>query len=63
LVRRANSQLKHFPRYVRVRRVMALDEPWTVENGLLTPTMKIKRSAVLAQYRPLIEQLYQARKA
>lgn len=63
LVRRANAQLKHFPRYVRVRRVVALDEPWTIENGLLTPTMKIKRSAVLAQYRPLIEQLYQARKA
>ncbi len=63
LVRRANAQLKHFPRYVRVRRVVALDEPWTVENGLLTPTMKIKRSAVLEQYRPLIEQIYQARKA
>ncbi len=58
LVRRANAQLKAFPRYVRVRRVIPLDEPWTVENGLLTPTQKVRRNAVLARYRAQIEQLY-----
>lgn len=58
LVRRANAQLKSFPRYVRVRRVIALSEPWTVENGLLTPTQKVKRAAVLERYRTQIEQAY-----
>jgi long-chain acyl-CoA synthetase len=58
LVRRANAQLKSFPRYIRVRRVIPLSEPWTVENGLLTPTQKVKREAVLARYRSLIEQTY-----
>ena len=58
LVRRANAQLKSFPRYVRVRRVIPLSEPWTVENGLLTPTQKVKREAVLERYRTLIEQVY-----
>lgn len=58
LVRRANAQLKSFPRYVRVRRVIPLREPWTVENGLLTATQKVRRHAVLARYQALIEQVY-----
>ena len=58
LVRRANAQLKSFPRYVRVRRAIPLSEPWTVENGLLTPTQKVKRAAVLERYRTVIEQVY-----
>lgn len=58
LVRRANAQLKSFPRYVRVRRVIPVSEPWTVENGLLTPTQKVKRSAVLERYRAQIEAVY-----
>ncbi|BCB25612.1 AMP-dependent synthetase [Sulfurimicrobium lacus] len=58
LVRRANAQLKSFPRYIRVRRVIPLSEPWTVENGLLTPTQKVKREAVLERFGALIEEVY-----
>jgi long-chain acyl-CoA synthetase len=58
LVRRANEQLREFPRYVRVRRVIAEKEPWTVENGTLTPTMKIKRREVLQRYRSQIDAIY-----
>jgi long-chain acyl-CoA synthetase len=43
LLERANAQLKHFPGWVRVRRVIRLSEPWSVDNGLLTPTLKLKR--------------------
>ncbi|KAL2628786.1 hypothetical protein R1flu_013472 [Riccia fluitans] len=39
-----------------------IDEPFTVENGLLTPTMKIKRDLVLSKYNSLISQLYQSKK-
>lgn len=63
LVKRANSQLKLFPRYVRVRRVIALNEPWTAENGLLTPTMKVKRDAMLAHCRERIEEIYKTKTA
>lgn len=58
LVRHANAQLKTFPRYVRVRRVLAISEPWTIENGLLTPTLKVKRKVVEDRYRQQIMQLY-----
>jgi long-chain acyl-CoA synthetase len=58
LVARANEQLKAFPRWVRVRRVIATREPWTIENGLLTPTLKLKRPLVLARFRDAVEAIY-----
>jgi long-chain acyl-CoA synthetase len=62
LVKRANERLKHFPRWVRVRRVIALQAPWTIDDGLLTPTMKVKRNVVCERFRAEIEKIYAARK-
>jgi long-subunit acyl-CoA synthetase (AMP-forming) len=36
----------------RLQALVIVPEPWTVENGLLTPTMKLKRSAIEAKYSP-----------
>ena len=58
LVARANERLKAFPRWVRVRRVIATREPWTIENGLLTPTLKLKRPVLLAKFRSAVEAAY-----
>ncbi|HTS23334.1 MAG TPA: long-chain fatty acid--CoA ligase [Casimicrobiaceae bacterium] len=58
LVARANEQLKSFPRWARVRRVIATREPWTIENGLLTPTLKLKRPLVLARFGEALERIY-----
>ena len=60
LIRRANERLKGFPRYIRVRRVVATREPWTVENGLLTPTLKVKRDRVQEKFDAEIERTYAA---
>ncbi len=60
LVRRANDRLKGFPGYIRVRRVVATREPWTVENGLLTPTLKVKRERVQEKFGAEIERAYAA---
>jgi long-chain acyl-CoA synthetase len=60
LIRRANDRLKEFPRYIRVRRVVATREPWTVENGLLTPTLKVKRERVQEKFAAEIERAYAA---
>ena len=53
------EQIKEFPGYARVRRVLLLTEPWSIENGLMTPTLKVKRGAVVARFDKEIEELYQ----
>nr|MDQ3028155.1 AMP-binding protein [Pseudomonadota bacterium] len=58
---RIAAQLKHFPGYAQIRRVATLDEPWTVDNGLLTSTMKPKRAQILERYQDRVEALYARR--
>ncbi|HYA19493.1 MAG TPA: AMP-dependent synthetase/ligase [Burkholderiales bacterium] len=60
LVRRANEKLKIFPRYIRVHRVIPLKEPWTIENALLTTTLKVKRKQVSEKFNSEIEKTYGA---
>jgi long-chain acyl-CoA synthetase len=60
LVQLANERLSEFPRYARVRRVIPVRDPWTVENGLLTATLKLKRGLVAQRYRDEIEGAYAA---
>ncbi len=57
--RRIKQSLKDFPGYAKIRRVTLLLEPWTVENGLLTPTLKIKRAKVLERYADQVAAMYQ----
>jgi len=33
-------------------------EPWTIDNGLLTPTLKMKRARILERYAAEMEQMY-----
>ncbi len=42
----------------RIERVALLSEPFTVDNGLLTPTLKKKRRAITEQYADRIDHLY-----
>ena len=50
------------PKHAQVRAVHTVFEPWTTEKGLLTPTLKIKRSLIEARYIEEIEALYAALK-
>jgi long-chain acyl-CoA synthetase len=45
--------------FERVRRFKLLAEPFTVENGLMTPTLKVKRKAVIELYGDAIEKMYE----
>ncbi len=58
VLQRIKVVLRDFPGYAKVRRVALLLEPWTVDNGLLTPTLKVKRQKVIEHCRREIEALY-----
>lgn len=47
-----------FKGYERIRAFELLDEPFSTHNGLLTPTLKIKRARVEERYRAEIAALY-----
>ncbi|MHB1567317.1 MAG: AMP-dependent synthetase/ligase [Acidiferrobacter sp.] len=58
LIDRANRQLHAFPGYTRIRTARVVEGPWTVENGLLTPTLKVKRHEVEQRYAAVIAAMY-----
>ncbi len=47
LLEDTNKQLEH---HERLSKVIVVGEEWTIANGLLTPTLKIKRKAVDASF-------------
>ena len=53
-VDRVNARL---PAKLRVRRIALLSEPFTVENGMLTGTLKVRRRVVLERYKIAISAL------
>jgi long-chain acyl-CoA synthetase len=55
-----NAQLPH---YRQIRAFHVLQEPFTIESGMLTANGKLKRAAVAAQFKTQIEQLYRKREA
>ncbi|KAH7572988.1 hypothetical protein JRO89_XS03G0047200 [Xanthoceras sorbifolium] len=38
--------------------ILFVDEPFTIDSGLMTPTMKIRRDRVVAKYKEEIANLY-----
>ncbi|MFI7317707.1 AMP-dependent synthetase/ligase [Streptomyces venezuelae] len=45
-------------RPARIRGFTVLDEDFTVESGLLTPSLKVRRKAVTERYAEVVEELY-----
>ena len=58
LLARVAAQMKEFPGYAQVRKITAVLEPWTVEEGLVTPTMKLKRPRISERFNAEIDQMY-----
>ena len=42
----------------KIKRVQLIDENFSIENGLMTPTMKVKRKKVTEKYKNQLEKLY-----
>ncbi len=58
LVKRIGSQIKEFPGYAGIRKVAVAREKWTIDNGLITPTLKLRRNAIVQKYAMAIEEMY-----
>ena len=44
--------------YQKLKKVIIVNEEWTVENKLLTPTLKMKRNAISEKFEPALKDLY-----
>ncbi|MFN9470765.1 AMP-dependent synthetase/ligase [Acidovorax sp.] len=56
---RIEKSTASFARYAVPRAVHLVLDPWTIENGFMTPTLKLKRAPLMAHFAQAIEGLYQ----
>tara|TARA_B100000900_G_scaffold72949_1_gene58077 strand:+ start:34 stop:1764 length:1731 start_codon:yes stop_codon:yes gene_type:complete len=42
----------------KIKKIQLIDENFSIENGLMTPTMKVKRKKVIEKYKIQLENLY-----
>lgn len=54
-VERVNAQIEN---YERIRKIALLDQEMTVESGLMTPSLKVKRRVVAEVFADTIERMY-----
>lgn len=57
-LQRIHELTRSFPHYAQPRAVALSLEPWTSENTLMTPTLKLKRNNLAAHFSADIERLY-----
>ncbi len=58
LLERIAHQIREFPGYAKIYRVALAYEPWTIDNHMLTPTLKLRRTHVLDHYKAEVKRLY-----
>ena len=59
MLERIADRLKNFPGYANVHAVSLLTEPWTIDDGTMTPTMKLRRACIIEQNQAAIEKMYE----
>lgn len=55
---RVRELTRGFPHYAQPRAIALSLQPWTIDNGLMTPTLKLKRHHLMARFGEVIESLY-----
>ena len=63
LLQRIFPLLHDFPGYMQVFGIAVVNECWTVENELLTPTLKLKRHAIIDRHEAEVDEIYQGHDA
>ncbi len=59
LVDYLSARMTTVPPFARVRDVHVELKPWSLESGLITPTLKAKRRRVAAKYEEALSRLYE----
>ncbi|MFV2056036.1 MAG: long-chain fatty acid--CoA ligase [Thiohalomonadales bacterium] len=53
------SQLMHdFPGYAQIKQIAICADAWSVENGLMTPTLKLKRNKIIEKHQTEVDKMY-----
>jgi long-chain acyl-CoA synthetase len=47
-----------FGQYEQVKKIEILNEPWAIDTGELTPTLKLKRKVIMGKYAHLVDKIY-----
>jgi len=58
MLTRVATRIRDFPGFAQIRSVSLYLDPWTVDNELLTPTLKVRRARVIDRFASDIEAMY-----
>jgi len=58
LLKRIEARTESFPGFARIRQAALITEPWSPDNGFMTPTLKLRRNRILEQCQDEVERLY-----
>ena len=58
---RIDAANAHLARFETIKKFVLVEEPLTVENGMLTPTLKAKRKKIIQRYGERLASLYAQR--
>ena len=56
---RIAKQISGFPGYAQIHQVTLEIEPWGIEEGLLTPSLKMRRGPIMEKYSEAIASMYE----
>jgi len=58
LLNHIQIKMEKFPGYARIHKISICKTPWTIENGMLTPTLKPRRKSIINDNQECIEAMY-----
>ena len=54
---------KHLSVIEKVRRFQIMSEPFSIDNGMMTPTLKLRRPIIVDRFRGTLDGLYENQRA
>lgn len=58
IMKEVNKYNKRFDHIQQVKKIALVSDPWSVETGEITPTLKLKRKVIKEKYQKEIESIY-----